>query len=261
MSTQYDEIVAPYKEMRKLPGAALEIYNVQQSLGPYIQNARVLELACGSGRVTTHLLSWGASQVVGVDISIGMIEAAKAVVTSDKVQFIVADCSIPTQFDGGPFDIVLGVWLLNYAPDSAVMANMFRNININLKEGGRYFGVACCPTENPREFNEFAQEKKPLFWKQVVVEPTGDVEDGVSTRVTADIKPEKVMFDSYHLRKGVYEQAAKDGGMSKGIIWKDVIFPEDESKILQGMGAVDGEVKVYMEMPHFGILTAEKSST
>ncbi|KAL9001076.1 MAG: hypothetical protein Q9188_005534 [Gyalolechia gomerana] len=258
MSTQYDKIVAPYNEMRKLPGAVLETYNMQQALAPYIKGANVLDLACGSGHYSHLLLSWGAAQVVGVDISSGMVEAAKAASSSDKVRFVVADCSIPTKFDGGPFDIVFGGWFLNYAPSGAALANMFRNIDMNLKKGGRFFGVTSYPTQDPRRFNEIALEKKPLFWNRIFVEPTMDVEDGVSTRVTADIEPEKVQFDNYHLRRGVFEQAARDGGMDGQLLWKPTIFPEDDSQFFDARENVEEELATYMEMPHFAVLVVEK---
>ena len=259
MSTQYDRIVAPYNEMRKLPGEILETYNMQQALAPYIQGSKVLDLACGSGHYSHLLISWGAAQLVGVDISSGMISAAEVAASSDKVEFLVADCSVPTRYNGGPFDIVFGGWLLNYAPSGASMAEMFQNISLNLKEDGQFFGVTPYPTEEPRRYNEVALERKPLFWDQIFVEPTGDVEDGVSTRVTADIEPEKVHFDNYHLKQSVYEQAAKDGGMKGELIWKPIIFPEDDSHLFEGRKTLKEELAEYMAMPHFGILVVGKS--
>ncbi|KAL8937470.1 MAG: hypothetical protein Q9216_004398 [Gyalolechia sp. 2 TL-2023] len=251
---QYDEIVALHEEMRKLPGERFETYKTQEALAPYIKGAKVLDLACGSGYYSHLMLSWGASQVVDVDISIGMIEAANAATSSDKARFMVADCSIPTKFDDGPFNIVFG----GYAPSGAVLANMFRNIDINLKEGGFFFGVTTCPTQDPRRFNEIALERRPLFWDRYPQEPTGDVEDGVSTRVTTDIEPEKVQFHNDHLRKDVYGQAARDGGMDGRLLWDPTIFPEDDSQFLDGRENVEEEWAIYMEMPHFVIVAAEK---
>lgn len=258
MSTQYDELVASYNEMRKLPGEVLEVYNMQQVSAPYIKGAKVLDLACGSGYYTNQLLSWGASQVVGVDISKGMIEAAKAATPPDKVQFIVADCSIPTKYDGGPFDIVFAGWLLNYAPDGAGLADMFRNIDINLNEGGRFFGVTTYPTRDPRKYNEVALQSKPLFWKDLWVVPTGDIEDGISATVFATTKLGQMQFDDYHLRKDVYEQAAKNAGLTKELTWKPTLWPKDDSELLRGKENVEEELAVYLKMPAFVIVTVEK---
>ncbi|KAI4126840.1 MAG: hypothetical protein LQ338_003550, partial [Usnochroma carphineum] len=258
MSTQYDAIVEPYDEMRKLPGEVVETYNMQQALAPYIQGSKVLDLACGTGHYSHQLISWGASQVVGVDISAGMVAAAKARASSDRVRFLVADCSIPTKFEDGPFDIVFAGWLLNYAPDKATMVDMFRNIRMNLKEGGRFFGVSPYPTEEPRRLNEIGFESKPLFWKHLHVEPTGDVEDGVSARVTAEIQPEKVQFDNYHLKASVYEQAAKEGGMKGKFTWKPIIMPPDASRLYGRKETWETELAQYMKTPHFVVLVVEK---
>lgn len=46
--------------------------------------------------------------------------------TSTTIDFILADCSAPTAYAGGPFDIVFAAWLLNYAPDRTALVRMFR---------------------------------------------------------------------------------------------------------------------------------------
>ncbi|KAL8749246.1 MAG: hypothetical protein Q9184_006882 [Pyrenodesmia sp. 2 TL-2023] len=258
MSTQYDSIVAPYQEMRKLPGEICETYNTQEALAPHIQGAHVLDLACGSGHYSRLMISWGAARVVGVDISSGMVAAAKAETKSDKIRFMVADCTIPTEVDGGPFDIVFGGWLLNYAPEAATLTKMFRNICINLKDGGRFFGVTPYPTEDPRKHNEEGLKSKPLFWDQLWIEVIGDVADGVATRVTADIKPEKVQFENYHLKSSVYQQAAREGGMKGELEWKPIIFPPEESHLFGRKANWEAEVEAFLKTPHFDILVVGK---
>ncbi|KAI4153530.1 MAG: hypothetical protein L6R39_001547 [Caloplaca ligustica] len=259
MSEQYNAIVEPYNEMRKLPGEVVETYNVQQALAPCIRGAKVLDLACGAGHYSHLMIAWGASHVIGADISSGMIAAAKTGSSSDQMRFIVADCSISTQYENGPFDIVFGGWLLNYAPDKGTMVNMFRNISTNLKEGGLFFGVAPYPTEDPRRHNERGLRLKPLFWDQLWIEPTADVEDGVATRVTADTRPEKIQFDNFHLRGSVYEEAAKEGGMNGKFEWKPIIMPPEESQLFQRKDNWETELAEYMKTPHFVVITVAKS--
>ncbi len=259
MSTQYDAIVAPYKEVRQIPGKIFETYNTQVALAPHIQGAKVLDLACGSGYYSQLMISWGAAQVVGVDISEGMVAAGKADNQSDKMRFIIADCTIPTEFDGGPFDVVFGGWFLNYAPDGATLANMFRNICINLKDGGRFFGVTPYPADNPSKAIETALRSKPMFWDQVWVEPLSDVADGLAIRVIAEIEPEKkVQFDNYHLKRSVYERAAREGGMKGDLEWQPIIFPPKESNLFEWKTNWDAEVEAYLKTPSFGILIVEK---
>jgi hypothetical protein len=65
------------------------------------------------------------------------------------VDFIVADCTKPTSYAGGPFDLVFGAWLLNSAPDHAGLVDMFHNIALNLKDGGHFVSVTLVPAQNP----------------------------------------------------------------------------------------------------------------
>ncbi|ELR09393.1 hypothetical protein GMDG_03957 [Pseudogymnoascus destructans 20631-21] len=78
-SLQYDPIQAPYDYIRTSTIALIEHDNVRTTLTPFIPNARVLELACGSGFYTYDLLKWGARSVVGVDISAVMMDKARSV--------------------------------------------------------------------------------------------------------------------------------------------------------------------------------------
>ena len=105
---------------------------------PYIRGARVLDLACGTGHHSKACIGWGASSVVGVDISPTMVDVARRSTTSEKIIFEVADCSKPKIYRGGEYDLVFAGWLLNYAPSGKDMANMFRNVALNLKDGGRF---------------------------------------------------------------------------------------------------------------------------
>ncbi|KAL8784902.1 MAG: hypothetical protein Q9213_003715, partial [Squamulea squamosa] len=174
MSTQYNIIQGPYDYIRQKSIAYIEHENVRTTLAPYIKDARVLELACGSGFYTYDFLSWGASSVLGVDISPIMIQQAKAggsspvgthptsVLTNGRtVDFLLADAAKPETYPGGPFDIVFGAWLLNYAPDRKGLVDMFRNIACNLKEGGRFVSITVPPAETPMESLNAEMEVRP----------------------------------------------------------------------------------------------------
>ncbi|KAL8640991.1 MAG: hypothetical protein Q9228_002145 [Teloschistes exilis] len=259
MSTQYDSIVEQYDEFRKKVGTRLENYNIQQALAPYIKGAKILDLACGTGHYSHQLIDWGASQVVGVDISAGMIATAKARAISSDVSYQIEDCSKPKKIEGGPFDIVFGSWLLNYAPDASVMVDMFTNISMNMKEGGRFIGATVKASENPREYVEATAKMNIMFWEYGRIEWTGDVDGGISTRVIADVGSGTLSFKNYHLSKSAYSKAAKEGGMKGPLRWKTLSLPEDESEIF-GHKLKDREKQwaEYSKLPHFSILEIEK---
>jgi ubiquinone/menaquinone biosynthesis C-methylase UbiE len=97
---QYDTIQGPYDYIRGASIALIERENVRETVETFIEKARILELACGSGFYTYSFLEWGASSVLGVDISSVMIDEARRL--GENVSFIQADCSIPKAYDGGP---------------------------------------------------------------------------------------------------------------------------------------------------------------
>lgn len=58
---------------------------------------------------------------------------------------------------------------------------------------------------------------------------SGFVEDGITSHVVLtpmDPKAESVRFDTYYLRKSVYEKAAKEGGFENGLIWVPTTIPD-----------------------------------
>ncbi|MCJ1449747.1 hypothetical protein MMC28_000075 [Mycoblastus sanguinarius] len=256
MSTQYDEIGTSYEEMRKLPAAILQDANVEAAVAPYIKGAKVLDLACGTGYYSRKFLNWGAEKVVGVDISKAMIEGAKAASSSNELSFQVGDCSKPVQFEGGPFDLVFGAWLLNYASSGKDMANMFHTVALNLKNGGHFIGITQHPTQDPREHTEAALAARPLQYGGVLVTPIRDVEDGVATHLVAITKSGKVEFDAYHLRKGVFEKFAREGGLKGDLSWRPVIIPDGYGGSLGAMG--DEAWATYFTVPHFSVLIVTK---
>lgn len=138
MSNQYDNIGEAYNIKRELTVTLLQDANVEAVIKPYIRGARVLDLACGNGHHSRACIGWGASSVVGVDISPTMIDVARKSTTLEKIVFEVADCSKPKKYRGGEYDLVFAGWLLNYAPSGNDMADMFRNVALNLKDGGRF---------------------------------------------------------------------------------------------------------------------------
>ena len=258
MSLQYNTIQAPYDEIRKSSIALIERTNVQEIVAPFIKDARVLDLACGSGFYSHDFLKWGASKVVGVDISSAMIEEARASgspVPSDSatIDFVLADCFKPMLYQGGPFDIVFGAWLLNYASCGKAMVDMFRNVALNLKDGGHFVGVTPPPTQDPTASVEAEMKARPNGSGYLSYRVTGVVDDGISFHVYADTRCGNVEFDCYHLRKDVYEASAKEGGLRGEVTWSVNKVPDSFLEDRKG-GASLEELESYKVTPNYGLL-------
>ena len=88
--------------------------------------ARVLEVACGTGRVTRHLAS-RASAVVATDFNEAMLAQAKQVVDSPRVSWRAADAqALP--FGDGEFDAVVCQFGLMFVPDKVLALREMKRV-------------------------------------------------------------------------------------------------------------------------------------
>jgi ubiquinone/menaquinone biosynthesis C-methylase UbiE len=73
-----------------------------------VRGARLLDLACGQGRIARELSRRGAS-VVGVDISAALLDRAQAVEGGDNlgIEYLLLDVTSPTALVGELFDNVV----------------------------------------------------------------------------------------------------------------------------------------------------------
>ncbi|KXS98771.1 hypothetical protein AC578_9043 [Pseudocercospora eumusae] len=226
MSKQYDAIGSRYAAFHELPLGQIQHPSTERVIGD-VKGLKCLDLACGLGLWSKYLISQGASQVVGVDISAGMIEGARKAALdlpqeqNSRLNYLVADCSKPDlRVPGGPFDLVLGCWFLNYAPSYADLVNMFRAIGNNLKPGGRFVGVttnAHCPMFETLDLRQYGFQ----------VESLGTTEDGWKCRLTALLEPEPFSFEYHHMLHDKYEDAAREAEMGP-IRWHGYVLPQDE---------------------------------
>ncbi len=100
-----------------------------------IRQARILDLACGTGTLAMDLAKCGHS-VHGIDISPEMIEIAKSKsIGLSSTSFDVQDM---TQFRaGGKFDLVVCTFdSVNYLPDKDSVRAMFHRVAGALRESG-----------------------------------------------------------------------------------------------------------------------------
>ena len=274
MSTQYNAIVAPYDYIRARTIAHIERENIASTLAPYIPNAAVLELACGSGFYTPSFFSWGARSVTAVDISSAMLAENRrrfgawvtaqmgeqeSIAAAPSVEFVDADATKVQRYPGGPFDLVFGAWLLNYAPDREGLVEMFRNVKLNLREGGRFVGITTVPSDDPvRDMEREMEVRPPPVGAGLLYSRFEDVKDGVYFNCHADTPLGPVDFDNYHLKADVYREAAKDAGMEGVEIWKGTWVPE---KYLRGEGAGEAgmeELRSYQHVPNYGVIVVKK---
>ena len=128
--------------------------------------ARVLELACGSGRVTRHLLAAlpeGAT-LMATDVSTAMLSQAQQALGADlRVSWREADATA-LPFANGSFDAVACQFGLMFFPDKALG---LREMHRVLAPGGRM----AVSVWDSREENPFAAESTRVVHQFFPVDP------------------------------------------------------------------------------------------
>ena len=135
----------------------------------------------------------------------------------------------------GPFDIVTGTWLLNYAPNLEVMTAMFRTISSNLSDTGIFIGVTIPPPlGSAEELDRSLREECAVYGETGHVLRTLPNDVGFEVHIALGMpdtpKEQWVSFDNYYLRNRVFEKAARDGGLTGGFEWQPFILTEDVRK-------------------------------
>jgi ubiquinone/menaquinone biosynthesis C-methylase UbiE len=106
----------------------------------HIQNkndiSTVLEIACGTGRVTKHLASKLSPQtsLVATDLNIDMLKIAQRIVTSKNIQWQVADAH-ELDFEDNSFDLVICQYGVMFFQDKP---KALREVNRVLESGGTF---------------------------------------------------------------------------------------------------------------------------
>lgn len=132
---------------------------------------RVLELACGTGRVTRHLvpLLGKDGQLVATDLNADMMAIAQARVENNKIQWQVADAQ-ELPFESQSFDHVICQFGAMFFRDKQ---KAFEEVHRVLQNGGKFiFNVWDEMLYNPRSFilskvmEEMFGEDAPDFMKK-----------------------------------------------------------------------------------------------
>lgn len=209
----YDDFAEDYEVVWKSP-AVKHLFPLLHSKLMELnvcQDAKVLDLACGTGIGLREAQRLGASSSVGVDISKAMIDVCKQNTTlGDHVQLHVADCSESLNSLGlepDSFNLVLGMWLLNYAESAERMQKFWNNIALYLAKDGVFVGIIQNQdTIHPSSVHDFKYGAR-----ETAVTPLPS-QEGYKMHIEFDTVP-KVEFDAYVLNKDIFEETAAKAGL------------------------------------------------
>ena len=169
-------------------------------------------MACGTGIGLREMKKLGAAKLVGVEISSEMLEVAKMTSADAGFELHHADCAKSMGHLGlekGRFDLVLGMWLLNYPEDRVGMEKMWQNIAHYLKVGGKFVGII----QNQDVVHPSSMQDKADKYGACETNPRPLANgDGGQMHIEFMTEP-KVEFDTFVLKKEILEESAQKAGM------------------------------------------------
>lgn len=263
--TQFDALGSSYDIINCLPYRAMELHNAWLAIKPLLQpKTAVLDLACGTGFYSSHLFRWGADSVTGMDISPVMLAGAEArariYVQAGRARFVEGDGAMPLSLspDGGAglFGLAFGAWFLNYARSKMELVSMFKNISLNLGPDGVFVGIVPHPTDHLGA-RAVAFGQPPLRNMLPRNEYTNELESGDGWALRVHLDHHRVNFVTCHMRRQVYEEAARLGGMMGKLEWRHEVLLGDEWK--KEFDLTRDEWKLREANPHLGILVVWKA--
>jgi demethylmenaquinone methyltransferase/2-methoxy-6-polyprenyl-1,4-benzoquinol methylase len=123
-----------------------DVAEAEGALREFAPTGRVLELACGTGLWTRHLVGY-ADHVTAVDASPEVIELNRTRLAGAPVEYVEADV-FEWQPPTASYDVVVFTYWLSHVPDDRLDA-FWSGVRTALRPGGRVFLVDSCPY--PRE--------------------------------------------------------------------------------------------------------------
>jgi SAM-dependent methyltransferase len=205
-SAVYDDIALDYKTSKELPFRTyIETYSLFRMTGP-VDGLDILDLACGEGFYTRKLKKAGAQFVGGVDISSEMVLLAERNEEEMPIGCKYSVHNVATMPTLGSFDLVVAMYLLNYARTQKELLAFCRAAFRQLKSGGRFIGVNDNPANDPAYYKTYR--------------PYGFIKDCYPDRKEGDpilytfYQPDNsfFQFNNFYLHPKTYEEAFKKAG-------------------------------------------------
>ncbi len=232
--SEYDAIAGAYIDSKQLSFRRfIEEYTLFEMLGD-ISGKKALDLACGEGFYTRKLKQAGAGEVLGVDVSAEMIRLAEAEERARPTgcRYLVRDAAALVL--DKPVDLVVAMYLLNYARDADELLRFIRAAHGALKPGGRFVGFNDNVLNAPGGTVSYARYGFEKVYKGTSAGATlaeGMPTEGTQSRATpSDGDPivykftnddgTRFEFNNYYLSPGNYRRAFEEAGFA-GFHWVD----------------------------------------
>ena len=211
--SEYDAIAGAYKDSKQLSFRKyIEEYTLFETLGD-IGGVKALDLACGEGFYTRKLKRAGAGEVLGVDVSTEMIRLAE---TEERAhpsgcRYLNRDAADLVLDE--PVDLVVAMYLLNYARDATELLRFVRAAHGALKPGGRFVGFNDNVLNAPGGTVSYARYGFEKVYAGTPSERTPSDGDPIVYRFTID-DGTRFEFNNYYLSPETYRRAFEEAGFA-----------------------------------------------
>jgi toxoflavin synthase len=205
MLTNYDGIAERYRRAKQQPWRSfIESFTLLGLVGD-VAGLSVVDLACGEGFYTRLLRLQGAARAVGVDLSHGMIDLARAEEARHPlgIEYLVQDGRSLDLAEG--FDLAVAAYLLNYARDEGELEAMCRGIARCLRPGGRFVAVNSHMDVDPGASPSFRE-----YGFATAVE--GELRAGTPVTWTFFLEDGPLTVENYYLDAATHERAFRAAG-------------------------------------------------
>lgn len=207
MHASYDDISLAYKivhgELTVKKHA--EEFTYLNLLGD-VQGKTVLDLACGEGRFSRTIKHGGAHQVVGVDISAGMIELARQAEDQQPLGTTYIHADVASLGTIGSFDVVSAAFLFNYAASKEALLALCRTAYSNLKAGGKLVASINATPLFPLLNNQATRKYGYL------VQGPSPLREGDGVEYSFFTGNHSIRLLNYHWSRATYEWAFRQAG-------------------------------------------------
>lgn len=223
IDNSYDHIAKEYRDSKQLSfRKCIEEHTLYELIGDKA-GLTILDLACGEGIYTRKLKQRGALEILGVDLSKEMIALAEASEAQEALGCKYAVHDVLTLDLQQEYDIVLGMYLLNYATSKAELNQFCKVAYAHLKSGGRFLGFNDNPFNDPVYYKAY---KKYGFIKET---PENRKEgDSIQYRMF-NLDGTEFSFYNFYLAPETYAQAFTQAGFSD-FRWEGPFLKPEESQ-------------------------------
>ncbi len=240
MINQYDVLAKITEATAEAPlRKHFEEYTFLKTLGD-ITGRSVLDVACGSGLYSRRFKQRGASRVVGLDSSEGMIAYARHQEQQAPlgIEYVVQDAASAGGL--GTFEVVAATYLLHYASSVRQMQGMCASLRRALAPGGRLVSICLNPD---------ARVTDPAYYRPYGFELRSRGQEGDEVQLVSAVPEMPFSITAYRWSRATYEATLQSAGF-RNIVWHP---PEIAPEGLSAFGGAYWEA--YLRAPHASVFT------